>query len=969
MAKELKAKITLEDGVSSVLKRVRERANEATTATEKASKALDELNGKTVAPKIEPQGAEKAKQNTENLGKVADGAQKKTEGLGNALKKLGQNSAVKDAIKSGVTYNATLNTAQNAWKNITGSSSQAAGVVKELQEMGTTTPFSLEELDKAGRKLELAKLGGADLTDNMNAVGEAVAGVGGNGATLDTVVSALAKMSETGKVSLESMSAITGTGIGAWDILAQQMGMSTEKLMEMSAQGELLASDVLPKLLEGMQQDYAGSMAAQADTFGGTMSNLQESAASLVSMGLESLFVGMSGGIHSALEALNSLSKSEDVQTILNVIGSALEIVISGAAKVVNQLANCKGSIIAVVSAFTVLKAAMIAQSKWNAVVAVYKGVQTAVTLMKNAKEADAVVSLKQILTSTRATIQQNLHTSSIIANTTASKAATTATQGLAAAQASTPWGMLALVITGVVTAISAVASSSQDASNQVSGLRSAVNEANEIMSNAPQAFNDSLGTAEATAMAAQIEVGKIRDLITQGIDNNAIEEAVKAVIDKYPELEGAITKVNDKWVILDEKVKDAIDSMKRAAEAEAISQMYTEAIKVKMKLDDQETEYKDKNRKLENAKKVVADFNETVQKSGVTPRNLPDNVLEAQQYIANNEKDVADYKSAVEKNEATLTDLEAKYGHVVEADNQALIKKNEEAEREENENFGSKYTNQFNEGINSLFQERKYGTERLNEIVSALGNKGLTKDEVAKYAGELRQNKWANISDDMLNNREKVLEAAQMGLVTYSQDTASQATNIGVDLLKTLGNEKSGLEAQLATATGSDAQEIESKIQQLDMQAEAIREANQSLGQIFTEETGKLSNSMSTLNNTIIEWNPNKKYIVTTTNPTQTEGTPGNSFLYPGKAAGTNYFIGGLTRINERGDELVELPTGTMVYPAQKSERMLKEIGSSGGNHVTININSMEVREKTDIDLVAQRLIEKMQRVKLASA
>ncbi len=211
MAKELKAKITLEDGVSSVLKRVRERANEATTATEKASKALDELNGKTVAPKIEPQGVEKAKQNTENLGKVADGAQKKTEGLGNALKKLGQNSAVKDAIKSGVTYNATLNTAQNAWKNITGSSSQAAGVVKELQEMGTTTPFSLEELDKAGRKLELDKLGGADLTDNMNAVGEAVAGVGGNGATLDSVENAFKGMDREIQKSipaLTNMSAI-----------------------------------------------------------------------------------------------------------------------------------------------------------------------------------------------------------------------------------------------------------------------------------------------------------------------------------------------------------------------------------------------------------------------------------------------------------------------------------------------------------------------------------------------------------------------------------------------------------------------------------------------------------------------------------------------------------------------------------------------------------------------------------------
>ena len=60
--------------------------------------------------------------------------------------------------------------------------------------------------------------------------------------------------------------------------------------------------------------------------------------------------------------------------------------------------------------------------------------------------------------------------------------------------------------------------------------------------------------------------------------------------------------------------------------------------------------------------------------------------------------------------------------------------------------------------------------------------------------------------------------------------------------------------------------------------------------------------------------------------------GTAAN-FLFGGigaNANGTPSWKGGLTTINERGEELISLPRGSKVYDAQRSKRMM-EAGSGG--------------------------------------
>ncbi|QCB42233.1 hypothetical protein E5673_08295 [Sphingomonas sp. PAMC26645] len=58
-----------------------------------------------------------------------------------------------------------------------------------------------------------------------------------------------------------------------------------------------------------------------------------------------------------------------------------------------------------------------------------------------------------------------------------------------------------------------------------------------------------------------------------------------------------------------------------------------------------------------------------------------------------------------------------------------------------------------------------------------------------------------------------------------------------------------------------------------------------------------------------------------------------------PGNATGTEHFSGGLSYVNENGGEIMDLPTGTRIYPAAESRRMMQAANDTGSSRSRIDI------------------------------
>lgn len=91
-----------------------------------------------------------------------------------------------------------------------------------------------------------------------------------------------------------------------------------------------------------------------------------------------------------------------------------------------------------------------------------------------------------------------------------------------------------------------------------------------------------------------------------------------------------------------------------------------------------------------------------------------------------------------------------------------------------------------------------------------------------------------------------------------------------------------------------------------------------------------------------------------------------------PYLANGTNNWKGGLAQINEPwiGGEIVDLPSGTRVYPHDKSVQMAKADGAKtagGSKSIVVQklADSIVVREEADIDKIVDKLVKKLERVR----
>lgn len=90
-----------------------------------------------------------------------------------------------------------------------------------------------------------------------------------------------------------------------------------------------------------------------------------------------------------------------------------------------------------------------------------------------------------------------------------------------------------------------------------------------------------------------------------------------------------------------------------------------------------------------------------------------------------------------------------------------------------------------------------------------------------------------------------------------------------------------------------------------------------------------------------------------------ETDNGPSIVFNPDENALGTNYFSGGWTKINEAGAEMVNLPTGTSIVPANSTKNLLKDRQKS--YVINVNIDKFYGDDERYINNVANRIAGKL--------
>lgn len=82
-----------------------------------------------------------------------------------------------------------------------------------------------------------------------------------------------------------------------------------------------------------------------------------------------------------------------------------------------------------------------------------------------------------------------------------------------------------------------------------------------------------------------------------------------------------------------------------------------------------------------------------------------------------------------------------------------------------------------------------------------------------------------------------------------------------------------------------------------------------------------------------------------------------------PTLAKGTDYWQGGIVQISEKGGEIVDLPTGSRVYPHDESVRIARQDGRKNYSIAIAKLaDSIVVREEADIDKIAETIVKRIE-------
>lgn len=295
------------------------------TAMQKNETAYKQLQNKMETYEKE---AKDAKTDTKNLGNQMTTTSNQAKSMGESVKGsfVGIKNAagkvvlavaaIKTAIETigvaqkGINKNASMETSLISWETILKNADKAKQTLKDLEKMSAETPFEFPELDKSAKMLHMAKIEGYDLFESLRIVGDAVSAIGGSSEVMDGISLALFQVSTKGKLQAEEANQFAERGIPIWEILAEKMGKTTAELMDMGRDGELVAKEVIPLLLEGLNERFNGAMGRMSETFTGLKSTFDDMLNIIAGQITKPLFDQLKKGLEKAVELSERFSKA-----------------------------------------------------------------------------------------------------------------------------------------------------------------------------------------------------------------------------------------------------------------------------------------------------------------------------------------------------------------------------------------------------------------------------------------------------------------------------------------------------------------------------------------------------------------------------------------------------------------------------------------------------------------------------------
>ena len=271
-------------------------------------------------------------------------------------------SKLAEVVKSGVDYNATMESYLTNFKVMLGSEEAAATKLSEIRKMAASTPFSLDDLTSGTQTLLQFGIAADDTTGVLQRLGDISLG---NAEKLQTLTRAYGKMSSAQKVTLENVNMMIDAGFNPLNQICDATGESMSDLYKRISDGKVSFSELEAAVEAATSQggQFYNGMLEASQTFSGRMSTLKDNVSALTGELTSGLFAALGELVVKLNEVVVSfLDSDEKMAQLKETIGIATAVVAAAGA----AFAGYKATIAATTVVTTAQKLAITALNTAN---------------------------------------------------------------------------------------------------------------------------------------------------------------------------------------------------------------------------------------------------------------------------------------------------------------------------------------------------------------------------------------------------------------------------------------------------------------------------------------------------------------------------------------------------------------------------------------------------------------------------
>lgn len=183
-------------------------------------------------------------------------------------------AVLSDMFSRGIDFHAFTQASEVAFTTFLGSAEKAKQYMDDMYAFALKTPFAYPDLLESSRNLIAFGVQAENTFPIMQAIGDAVAGIGGGNAEMQNMADIFGQIQSQGKLTLMEVNRLGQYGVNAIDMLAESAGTTGDAIRKQISSGAIDAGTATAALVEGMNKQFGGLMEGVKGTWRGAIDSL-----------------------------------------------------------------------------------------------------------------------------------------------------------------------------------------------------------------------------------------------------------------------------------------------------------------------------------------------------------------------------------------------------------------------------------------------------------------------------------------------------------------------------------------------------------------------------------------------------------------------------------------------------------------------------------------------------------------------